>query len=256
VAPRFEIPDDEIMMRSGRGLGFNAHRGDRDDRVAPRSRPLLGEFPLAWPAFMYEDPTGSLYYADAATTYPEFVMLAIDDQGSPVARSFSVPLSWAGDPTGPLPDAGWDWVVRTAHETRSAGATPNLVSALEITIQPDRRGAGLSAIRTSLRRYDPTQGRPHRTLGTYAVRARDDGLPIDPWLRVHVRAGGRVLNITPTSMTIPGTLARWRAWTGLPFDTSGPVDVPGALVPVMCAAEHDVAVYVEPNVWVHHHLGR
>jgi hypothetical protein len=34
------------------------------------------------------------------------------------------------------------------------------------------------------------------------------------------------------------------------------VDVPGALVPVMCAAEHDVAVYVEPNIWVHHHLGR
>jgi hypothetical protein len=55
-------------------------------------------------------------------------------------------------------------------------------------------------------------------------------------------------------MTIPGTLAQWRAWTGLPFDTSGSVDVPGALVPVMCAAEHDVAVYVEPNIWVHHYL--
>lgn len=55
---------------------------------------------------MYQDPTASLYYADAATTYPEFVMLAIDDQGLPVARSFSVPLSWDGDLSGPLPDAG------------------------------------------------------------------------------------------------------------------------------------------------------
>jgi hypothetical protein len=203
--------------------------------------------------------------------YASGVRHAGHDQGSPVARSFSVPLSWDGDPTGPLPDAGWDWVVRTAHETRSAGATPNLVSALEITIQPDRRGAGLSAtllaaMSRNVARLGYTdlvapvrpnaKDDPAEPLATYALRARDDGLPVDPWLRVHVRAGGRVLNVAPTSMTIPGTLAQWRAWTGLPFDTSGAVDVPGALVPVMCAAEHDVAVYVEPNVWVHHHLGR
>jgi hypothetical protein len=24
---------------------------------------------------------------------------------------------------------------------------------------------------------------------------------------------------------------------------------------VLCAAEHDYGVYVEPNVWVHHRLG-
>ena len=48
------------------------------------------------------------------------------------------------------------------------------------------------------------------------------------------------------------TLARWRAWTGLPFDTAGDVLVPGALVPVTCSTAHDHAVYVEPNVWVRH----
>ena len=143
------------------------------------------------------------------------------------------------------PRAGWDWVIRAAHETRSAGATPNLVSALEITIQPDRRGAGLSAtllaaMCRNVARLGYTdlvapvrpnaKDDPAEPLAAYALRARDDGLPVDPWLRVHVRAGGRVLNLAPTSMTIPGTLAQWRAWTGLPFDTSGPVDVPGALV--------------------------
>jgi hypothetical protein len=30
--------------------------------------------------------------------------------------------------------------------------------------------------------------------------------------------------------------------------------VPGALSPVHVSAEHDHAVYVEPNLWVHHRV--
>ena len=234
----------------------------------PDLAPLLWAFPQAWDAFMYEDPTGSLYYADAADVYPEFVMLAVDD-GHPVARMFSVPLAWDGHPATALPPGGWDWAIRTAHETRSGGTTPNLVSGLEITIQPDRRGGGLArglldAMCRNAARLGFTdlvapvrpnaKPDPDEPMASYASRTRADGLPVDPWLRVHVRAGGRILNVAPMSMTIPGTLAQWRSWTGLAFDASGPVRVAGALVPVMCAVEHDVAVYVEPNVWVHHQL--
>ena len=43
-------------------------------------------------------------------------------------------------------------------------------------------------------------------------------------------------------------------WTGLPFDTTGDVIVPKALVPVHVDVTHDHAVYVEPNVWVQHDL--
>jgi hypothetical protein len=57
-------------------------------------------------------------------------------------------------------------------------------------------------------------------------------------------------------MTIMGTLAAWREWTGLPFDVSGPVVVPEALVPVHCDVTHDHAVYCEPGVWVHHRLNQ
>jgi hypothetical protein len=74
-------------------------------------------------------------------------------------------------------------------------------------------------------------------------------------LRVHVRAGGRIVKVCPASMAIPGSLAQWRSWTGLPFDRSGPVEVPGALTPVQVSVEHDHAVYVEPNVWVRHGTG-
>jgi hypothetical protein len=241
--------------------------------VTLASRPELAgklyDFPGAWPTFMREDPTSNLYYTDAATAYPEFVMLALDGDDV-VARSFSVPFAWQGDPAGELPAGGWDWVIQQSCHTRFAGTTPNQVSAIEIAIQVDRRGTGLAAQMLDAMRANVTRlgftdliapvrpnGKPDfpdEPIETYASRTRDDGLLFDPWLRVHVRAGGRVLNCATNSMTIPGTLNQWRSWTGLPFDRAGSVHVPGALVPVLCQPEHDYAVYVEPNVWVHHRL--
>lgn len=95
---------------------------------------------------------------------------------------------------------------------------------------------------------------PRTPADEYARRVREDGLPQDPWLRAHARLGGRVVEVAPLSMTVPGTLAQWRDWTGLPFDTDGAVEVPGALAPVHVDLANDHAVYVEPNVWVHHDL--
>lgn len=61
--------------------------------------------------------------------------------------------------------------------------------------------------------------------------------------------------VAPASMTVAADTEEWRAWTGLPFDTAGPVAVPGALVPVQCEPERGYAVNVEPNIWVRHELG-
>ncbi|WP_329130483.1 hypothetical protein [Streptomyces sp. NBC_00670] len=88
----------------------------------------------------------------------------------------------------------------------------------------------------------------------YVRRQRHDGLPTDPWPRVHVKAGGSIGKAAPASLTVSGSLAQCRQWTGLPFDGDGDVDVPGALVPVHCDTTHDRAVYVEPNVWIRHEV--
>jgi hypothetical protein len=95
---------------------------------------------------------------------------------------------------------------------------------------------------------------PEIGMADYLARLRPDGLPADPWVRTHVRLGARIVKICPVSMTIPGTLAQWREWTGLPMAESGAVAVPGGLIPVHVAVEHNHAVYVEPNVWMHHRL--
>ena len=95
---------------------------------------------------------------------------------------------------------------------------------------------------------------PEVPMSEYVTRVRADGLPEDPWLRVHARMGARFVKVCPTAMTITGTLHEWRSWTDLPFDVSGPLIVPGALSPVHVSVEHDHAVYVEPNVWMEHPL--
>lgn len=62
------------------------------------------------------------------------------------------------------------------------------------------------------------------------------------------------LAIAPFAMVVVGTLGQWREWTGEPFDTSGPVPVPGDLAPVLSDLDGNVGTYVEPNVWVRHSI--
>ena len=217
----------------------------------------------SWPEFMRHDPIGGLYYGNVEARFPEFALVA-QDEGEVVACAYSVPFVRGGEP---LPDNGWDSVLRNGLLASLRGQEPDAVSAVEIAVRPDRQGTGLSSwMVEALRDNAARRGfqelvapvRPngkddvHEPMPAYAARVRGDGLPVDSWLRVHVRAGGRIEKVAPRSMVVPGTLDEWREWTGLPFDASGPVVVPGALAPVLCDVEHGVAAYVEPNVWVVH----
>ncbi|WP_156755214.1 N-acetyltransferase [Actinokineospora pegani] len=225
-----------------------------------------------WPAFMEHDPISALYYGQATSAFAEHVLVAFrsDDPDVAVGRAYTVPFRW-DEPIDELPDGGWDAVIRRACLGQLRGTTPDTVSALEILVRPDLRGTGLSGLLLrAMRRNAARLGftdlvapvrpsakhlAPAVPMSEYAWLTREDGLPQDPWLRVHVRLGARIVKVAPLSMVIPGTLAQWRSWTGLPFDRSGPLVVPDALVPVAVDVDHDHAVYVEPNVWVHHLLG-
>jgi GNAT superfamily N-acetyltransferase len=220
----------------------------------------------SWPEFMRHDPIGGLYYSNVEERFAEFVLVG-QDGDEVVAMAHSVPVELGDDE---LPDNGWDAAIRGGLAVSLRGLQPDAVSAIEIAVRPDRQGTGLSAIMLAAMRDNAARhgfaelvapvrpnGKddPHEPMASYAFRTRDDGLPVDPWLRVHVRAGGVIEKVAPRSMCIPGTVEEWREWTGLPFDTTGPVEVPKALVPVWCDVEHGVATYVEPNVWVRHRTG-
>jgi hypothetical protein len=244
-----------------------------DLRVASLAeRPDLAEAMLTmeatWPAYIRPEP---LLINWAFERHAAYQLVVLDDDDRVIGRAASVPFAWDGD-LDSLPDTGWDEVLRKSMLDTYAGAELTAVCALEIAVVPGQlarnmSGRILAALNGNARRFGHTDvmapvrpsnkhAEPDVPIAEYAARTRPDGLPTDAWLRVHVREGGQIIKVCPVSMTIGGSLAQWRDWTGLPFDTTGPVTVPGALTPVEANVEHDRAVYVEPNVWVRHRLDR
>lgn len=245
--------------------------------VTIAERPDLFRYVTSFPddtvaEFLYQDPVSTTLFVALIERHPEFTVMAVDPEvAAPVGMTCTMPFT--GSPDGELPPGGYDAVLLTAAADAVAGRRGDRVAALFAVVRPELRGTGLSlrlmtvACDNSARlgyaelvvpaRPTRKHEHPHMSMHEYAAWTRpDDGLPADPWLRVHVRAGGEIVGVAPSSMTITGTLDEWRAWTGLPFTDSGPVDVPGGFVPVQCDAVAGVASYVEPNVWVRHRLSR
>jgi GNAT superfamily N-acetyltransferase len=232
--------------------------------------PNTFDMPETWPAFMKNDEVAATFLRGVIDAFPHLNIVATAD-GVQVARGMAVPFALHTERrNGELPAAGWDRVLTWAFADIERGTAPDTVSALEISVHPDHLGTGLSHRMLAAMRdaaaaagyaelvapVRPNEKHKHirQRMVDYIELTRDDGLPADAWLRTHVRAGAVLHSVAPTSMVITGTLAEWRGWTGLPFDEPGEVEVPGALVPVLCVPEHDYAVYVEPNVWMRHRL--
>ncbi len=223
-----------------------------------------------WPAFMLNDPVGNRLFPLVPEMFPEYQLLALDELSRVIGRIVAAPFHWGGSEEE-LPIRGWDAILERVVAECGRGCPATAVSLLEARVAPPSSGTGaerllLSAARKNVRRcgiadlFGPVRpsaksSQPRTPMRDYVAQIREDGLPEDPWLRVHARLGGRVIKICPLSMVVPGSLSQWREWTGLAFDLPGPTEVPGALTPVHVSLDDDYAVYVEPNVWIHHRLG-
>lgn len=222
-----------------------------------------------WPEFMLHSAVSLRLWQHLTLDFPDYQFLLLNAKGQPVAMGNSIPFRYEGG-IADLPDEGWEWVLQKGVDDLAAGREPNMVSALQIKVATSFQGQGSSheAVR-AMRRVAAAHGfdtlvapvrpslKPNYPLipiERYAFWTRADGLPFDPWLRVHARLGGEIVRACPKSMRITGTVEEWEAWTGMAFPESGTYTVPGALEPVEIDRERDVGVYVEPNVWVCHQL--
>jgi len=201
--------------------------------------------------------------------WPEYTVVLMSDDGDALARAVSIPYATRVAGRELFPDGGWEQVVLWAIEDVLDQRTPDALCALEIAVASVSQRQGISALalramlanaaeRGYARLLAPVRPplkatRPWTPMEDYAAEVRDDGLPSDPWLRVHARAGGQIRRIAKTSAVIAAELAAWRQWTDLPLDVDGAHAVPGGLVPITVSTHLGVATYVEPNVWVEHH---
>lgn len=234
---------------------------DERPELERRKGPLLE----AWPAFMFEDPVAGERWHLLYERFGGFQFFLVDEEVDElVAEVNSLPVRVD---LAALPDRGWDEVM-----TRGTDAVdpPNVVTALQVMIAPGRQGQGLSKLCLETMRANAVDhGFAHLVapvrpswkaryplvaIDRYVTWTTDEGLPLDPWLRGHVRLGATIVRPCRESMTIRGSVADWESWTGMAFPETGDYVVAGALEVVSIDREADTGLYVEPNVWVLHRL--
>jgi GNAT superfamily N-acetyltransferase len=228
---------------------------DRPDLLERRRAELSG-----FPEYMNHNAMGWRYWGRLYEEFPAF-QLALEDGDELVAEVHALPVQVDDE----LP-AGWD----DAFERGMELGDGNVLCLLAIAVQPDRRGggvaaalieaaraaaaaAGLSAVIAPVRptlkpRY------PLIPIEQYIEWRRDDGSHFDPWIRVHERAGGAIVQAAPRSMVVEAPVADWEEWTEMPFPGDGSYVVPGMLAPL--EVRDGVGVHVEPNVWLRHGVTR
>ncbi len=231
--------------------------------------PMVDHNVSVWPDFLIELPNLSDgLWRHLWESFPEYQVVLLDADGRIAAAQNSAPLRWDGTDDG-LP-AGWDQQFALSVAQHGEGVAPNTLGALQIVVALDRQGEHLSglmveAMRANARAYGlgaliacvrPTLKDRYPTIPIerYAAWTREDGLPFDPWIRLHARIGGRIVRPAPASMTYRASVADWEAQTGMAFPESGAYVVPGAAALVEIDRDLDEGVYLDPNVWMVHDL--
>lgn len=228
-----------------------------DRWVAVREGQLFRD---VWPEYNQQGNLTSRYFGQLVPRFAHLQILFVDQRSQQVvARGRTIPFRWDGT-LEDLP-AGIDAVgLRGADDQ----GRPTALSALAAEVAPDQQG------HRSERANRPGDGRrrpgcrpcplvapirpswkdryPLIPIDRYAAWRRPDGLPFDPWLRLHHRMGGRVLRSEPRSMHIEVPVADWEAWTMMTFPNDGSYVFPGGLAPLTIAG--GVGDYWEPNIWV------
>ena len=242
-------------------------------RMSPHDRPDYRELiasvsETVWPEFMHHDPVAGEHWDGLFENFGEYQFAFLGPGGKRVVGiANSVPLAWDGSVEN-LPEEGWDWALIQSARDRGNGRVPKILCAIQISIHPQFQGRGLSTlllremlelarrrgliqliapVRPSLKhRY------PLTPMDSYIRWMDNAGMPYDPWLRVHVREGGRIVKVCHRAMQIVGSLSEREEWTGMRFPDDGSYVVPGALDPIRVDTGQNRGTYVEPNVWMLH----
>ncbi|HET6596403.1 MAG TPA: hypothetical protein VFG81_12305 [Anaerolineales bacterium] len=231
---------------------------------------LRGLTKEVWPEFMLHDAVANEHWHELLDRFADYQVALFDTEKKRVAGlGSSFPVRW-DDTLENLPEEGWDWAFQEAVRNHKEGKTPNFHCAIQIVLRREYQGQGLSQpMVQAVRSVTTAKGLPaliiplrpsekHRYpltgLDDYITWQTDEGEPFDPWLRVHVRAGARIVKVCHESKTIRGSRAEWEQWTDMKFPQSGEYVIPGALSSIEINVKRDEGLYIEPNVWIVHEV--
>lgn len=239
------------------------------ETMGARKRPedqmdqLFGD---GWPAFITADQVVKEHIGTVRQLFSDLELVLLDGDDVPVAAGRAVPLRWDGH-RAHLP-GGYSHSLALAVEGHEEGEHPDTLVVMAAQVHPGRRGQGLAGeLLTAMRRLADQRGWPRviapvrptlksryplTPIEQFASWTREDGLPLDPWLRTHQRLGATIIATAPASQTMTGPVGQWQEWTGMAFPESGVYVIPDGLSPLRIDLANDSGVYVEPNVWMQH----
>jgi hypothetical protein len=217
---------------------------------------------------MQHDSIVEKHWSNLYTDFLDFQFAAYSEKDI-VGVGNSIPIHYKGD-FKDLPIRGLDWAMEKAVEDKKNGLTPNLIVGVQILINPELRSRGLSYELLDLMKHvarmqgisqialpvRPTQKHlyPLISMLEYIGWTNPEAEPFDSWIRVHVKAGGKIVSICSESMTIRGVVDEWQKWTGLNFNSSGQYTIENALCPITIDLNKNLGEYIEPNVWIIHSI--
>ncbi|WP_268626158.1 non-ribosomal peptide synthetase [Paenibacillus alvei] len=220
----------------------------------------------SWPDYFIGDSVMLEHWPKLFANFTDYQFALLQEDGEIAAVGNTVPMYWDGLPEH-LPQ-GWDEGLLKSVETAGSYPSPNTLLILAGVVNEQQRGNGLAGLLLEAFKYvadahqlehiivpvRPTgkTNYPEQSFTEYCALTRSDGLPLDPWLRTHIRAGGQVLSIAEQSQTITGSIRDWQLWTGIEFPKSGSYITPITLQPVMIDLEQKNGIYYDPSVWVQH----
>ncbi|HTX28398.1 MAG TPA: hypothetical protein VME19_15420 [Streptosporangiaceae bacterium] len=244
------MPDRQIVITS-----------DRPDLEEQSKAALL----TVWPEFIFHDQVGDDLMGPVAEFFPQYDIRILED-GEVIAGSWGVPFRWDGTPRA-LP-GGYDGALIRAVTGHQESVPPDTLCVMAVAVRSDQQRAGLGGqALTEMRSVAMAAGLervispvrpvlksryPLASMASYAWWTRADGTHVDPWIRTHLRLGGRILGPAPRSMVVTGTVADWADWAGMEFPETGRYVVPGALDLVEIDREQDLGTYAETNLWIRH----
>lgn len=219
-------------------------------------------FRSVWPEYNNHANHIGRYFGALYPEHAALQVLVVDQRDqSVVARGRTIPFRWDGS-LEDLP-AGIDAVGLRAVED---GDEPTALSALAAEVLEERQGEGLSRVvvhaMVAVARshgLGPLMApvRPNRKdrypitpIERYVRWLRSDGLPFDPWMRVHARLGASIVRPEARSLEISRPVSDWETWLGMELPDDGDYVFPGGLAPL--TVKDGLGEYWEPNVWMRH----
>jgi len=222
----------------------------------------------AWPVFFWGSKVLKEYWNNLYRAFPQYQFTLVSEEGKVLGIGNSIPICWDGD-ADHLP-CGWDGTIVQGFTDYERQHPVNTLVILAGVIAPGHKGLGLSQYLIdgfrALARYFGMErlvvalrpiGKvdyPELTIDEYCNLVDDDGFCHDKWVKLHQKAGGRILKTEIQSQHVRGSVCQWEEWSGQSIKQSGEIFPKGALQGVKIDLESGQGVYDDPAVWISHSL--